>query len=289
MRLRRLRLGAGSLLRATAMDRLSMLGQRIFWGRHYLRAVNYHDVPPSCSANFERQLAYYKRHFSPAGLDDLDRFFTTGRWHQRKPGLILAFDDGLRFHHDVAAPLLEQYGFVGWFFVPPAFAQAPPQGQKEFARKHKIQFAPENSDRIAMSSEEVRDLAQRHVVGCHTLTHSRLCEGTPENQLADEVVASKALLERWLGKEVVTFCWVGGEESSYSACAARAIQAAGFRYAFMTNAGAIRPGHEPMQLQRVNIEADWPLSLLCFQLCGAVDAAYTLKRRRVNRVTRLRA
>ena len=53
----------------------------------------------------------------------------------------------------------------------------------------------------------------------------------------------------------------------------------------MSNNKIILPGVNRFQLQRTNIEADWPLSLVKFYLSGIMDIIYTGKRNRVNRIT----
>ena len=81
-----------------------------------------------------------------------------------------------------------------------------------------------------------------------------------------------------------TFCWCGGEEDTYTKEAAELIRAH-YAYAFMTNSDLIRPDTDPYHLQRTNIEARWPLSLVKFQLCGIMDNRYLPKRNRVNQIT----
>jgi phage replication-related protein YjqB (UPF0714/DUF867 family) len=88
-----------------------------------------------------------------------------------------------------------------------------------------------------------------------------------------------------LQREVDSFCWVGGEERSYSAAAARLIRTCGYRYAFMTNSSLVRPATSPPQIQRTNIEVSWSLEIVEFQLSGIVDLLYLRKRLRVNRMT----
>lgn len=87
-----------------------------------LRAVNYHDVPARLAEPFEEQLRFFARHFVPVGPRELGELLAD-RWPHRKPGLLITFDDGLRSHAEVAAPLLERHGFPGWFFVPAAFPE----------------------------------------------------------------------------------------------------------------------------------------------------------------------
>ncbi len=95
----------------------------------YIRAINYHGVSEDTAGNFERQLAYYAERFTAVSLADLDRFFHLQHWDKKRPGLIISFDDGLSSNYSVAAPLLEKYGFHGWFFVPVDFVAAPPSEQ----------------------------------------------------------------------------------------------------------------------------------------------------------------
>lgn len=275
---------------ARSMDRLglaalSLAAQRRLLSPH-VRALNYHDVPPSRAEPFEAQVRFYAERFVPVGPDELAALLR-GDWKHGRPGLLISFDDGLRSHADVAAPILERHGFPGWFFPPIGFVDEPPGRQPEWARAHQISAAPEYPDpRVALSWDDVRRLDRRHVVGCHTWDHTRLAASVPLAQLAHEIVDAKRRLEQELGHEVGSFCWVGGEEASYSAEAARLVREAGFRFGFMTNNALVRPGCDPFQIQRTNVEAHDPPEVLAFQLSGAMDLLYAGKRRRVNALTR---
>ena len=250
----------------------------------FIRAINYHDVPSHESARFESQLRYYCEHFSPVSLDDL-LAFQNGIWTADKPGLILSFDDGFRSSYEIAAPLLDEYGFTGWFFISPGFLDIPIQQQREKARDATLvsrQYA-KNDERVFLTWDQVKELDKRHVIGCHTLTHRRLRSGLSAQTLHQEIVHSKEILEHQLGHEVPVFAWVGGEEASYSHQAARIIEEAGFRVAFLTNNSLIRPGQDLLSLDRTNVESSFPLPLVRFQLSGAMDLLYSRKRSRVAR------
>lgn len=254
--------------------------------RPYARAVNYHDVPPSLAGAFEEQLRFYRKHFVSMGPRDL-RELLAGCWEHDKPGLILSFDDGLRSHAEVVAPALEELGLTGWFMVPVGFVDTPIEAQRRYARDHQIQAETfDGEDRIAMSWDELRQLDGRHVVGCHTYDHVRLAADLTEPELQRQIGAAKVRLEEGLGRPVKVFAWVGGEEWSYSSSAAEHIRNAGFEHGFMTNNAPIRPGSDPLQLQRTNVEAHDPDALLRFSLSGCLDLYYTPKRKRVNRLTR---
>ena len=87
------------------------------------------------------------------------------------------------------------------------------------------------------------------------------------------------------GTEINLFCWCGGEEETYTQKAAELIRSAGYTYAFMTNSEVIRPDTNRFQMDRSNIEASWPISLVKFQICGLMDYRFSGKRRRVHKLT----
>jgi peptidoglycan/xylan/chitin deacetylase (PgdA/CDA1 family) len=255
----------------------------------YIRAINYHGVSGETADNFELQLAYYAEHFTAVTLADLNNFFLTKRWGKKRPGLIISFDDGLSSNYSVAAPLLDKHGFNGWFFVPVDFVSTPPSEQMRFARNHMISpdGTSSKAERAAMSWDELRDLDRRgHVIGCHTRSHLRMLQKLSESVLENEICASKTVLEEKLGHVCDCYAWVGGEEWSYTAGAARMIRKAGYKYSFTTNALPITSNRDPRQLGRNNIESSWPLSMASFELSGFQDLRYTPKRRRVARVIR---
>jgi peptidoglycan/xylan/chitin deacetylase (PgdA/CDA1 family) len=133
--------------------------------------------------------------------------------------------------------------------------------------------------------EGLRRLDRNHVIGCHTFSHRRLETSLTGEDLAWEIHESKRQLEEWLERPVDVFAWVGGEEWTYSAAAAEAIRQAGFRISFMTNSAPLRPGDDLLQIQRTNIEANFPPAIMRFGLSGFFDLTYGRKRRRVNRLT----
>lgn len=252
----------------------------------YIRAINYHGTPVDTAGQFERQLAFYARHFSSVSLQDLEAFLDGRRWDKVRPGLIISFDDGLYSNYAVAAPLLEKHGFRGWFFIPVDFVAVEPSEQRRFAETHQIRLdgtvSPDG--RVAMSWAELRDLHRRnHVIGCHTRTHRRMSPGLPDAVLEYEICAGKALLEESLGSTCDCYCWVGGEEWTYTADAARAIRSAGYRYSFTTNSFPVTRAANGHRLDRSNVESEWSLARASFELCGLQDVRSTPARRRVAR------
>lgn len=251
----------------------------------YARALNYHDVPLHQASAFEEQLRFFSTQFVSIGVEELVAL-QSGLWQEEKPGLILSFDDGLRSHAEVVAPLLEKYGFTGWFMVPAGFVDVPEAAQRRYAAEHHIHFDPAfDEERIALSWEDLKRLDERHVVGCHTFHHRRLADTLSDEELDYEILRAKQQLEGGLGHAISVFAWVGGEEWSYSRRAAETIRKAGYTVSFMTNNATIRPGCNLLQIQRTNLEAHYPRALVGLGLSGFLDAYYTPKRRRVNRLT----
>jgi peptidoglycan/xylan/chitin deacetylase (PgdA/CDA1 family) len=281
--------GLASAFATTGLSAAGLrLQSRLLWP--WARALNYHDVPAPLAGRFEEQLRFFSRHFVPVGPRELAELHA-GRWPHAKPGLLLTFDDGLRSHADVVAPLLEAHGFCGWFNVPVGFVETPAAEQQAFARAHRIGFeAPARPDeRIALSWRDLERIDARHEICCHGWNHRRLSAQLGPQDLELEIDGAKQRLEKALGHEVRAFAWIGGEEWAYSRAAAERIRAAGFEISFMTNNAVIRPHEELLQVQRTNVEAHFDPALLRLCLSGLYDLLYLPKRRRVNRLTAARA
>jgi peptidoglycan/xylan/chitin deacetylase (PgdA/CDA1 family) len=277
------------LLMARALDalgltRLGIVLQRSCFSPH-IRILYYHDVAPSQRDAFEAQLVMLRQYYEPASREDLRELLARGRWRHRKPGIIITFDDGLRSSLEVIAPALEKHGFQGWFFVPIGLITMPVPEQPQSADRQLVTHANDvlHDPRVFLSTEQLRELGRRHVIGCHTINHVRLSDSLSPATLDAEILHAKQLLETALGQSVDSFAWVGGEEWAYSRGAAQRVESA-FRYAFTTNTRPVRPTTSPLELDRTHLEADNPLWLVRFQLSGIMDLRHAPKRRRVAKL-----
>lgn len=272
-----------NFLRLTGLERLLFTQQQWRSPRGFIRGVNYHSTPPESAALLEQQLRFYQSNYSSVSLEELKRFFDMGRWFKSKPGLIISFDDATHNNYSVAAPLLEKYGFVGWFFVVPDFCDTPLSEQVAFAREHQICKAePLEDGRVALSWEEVKKLGQQHIIGNHTRSHRRFWPTVSKDQMIAEIVEGKRILEERVGRNIDVFCWVGGETDTYNEQAMRLIREAGYSFAFTTIPLLLGPKTHPLMLGRSNVEANWPMRIVKFQLSGAMDLLYLRKRRQVH-------
>jgi len=267
---------------------LVALFARLFNQHGTIRIVNYHDVAPDEIAQFEKHLEFFQRNFYKVSMDDFENFLNGTMTKHNKPGLLLSFDDGLRSHFEVVAPLLQKWGFSGLFLVPSEFLQVPRDEQMKYIERHRIDSKAIThkypDGRVSMTIDEVRLLAKTHGVVCHTHSHRRLGRGISLSAAEYEIKHSKETLERMTGVEIKGFGWVGGELLSYSAEAASIIKRLKFRYALITKAGLNNKKTRRLELRRSSLDAFWPVSLVSFHLCGLFDLLYWSQKLKISRV-----
>lgn len=199
----------------------------------FLRVVNYHNTRLCDAARFEREIAAFAAHFVPVTRELLDEFFATRRWPSDKPGLIPALYEGWRTHYDVYAPILEKYGFRGWFYVPAFFPDVPVPEQIAFCKPHGLRlFGREDypDGRVCMNWDELRRLAEKHEICCHSGNHVPLPPPTDTAALRREIVESKRHMEARLGHEVAVFCSRSGESYADAPYTHPYFREAGYRY-----------------------------------------------------------
>lgn len=212
-------------------EAVEMMGRLAAGG--YIRVVNYHNTKIRDTARFEAEIAYFAKHFSPVRIADLDAFFATRRWHKEKPGLIPAVYEGYRNHHDVIFPILEKYGFTGWFYVPSFFLDVPADQQVDFCKGHRLRSTAEDEypdGRYAFTWDELRAVAKNHEVCCHTGTHFNLDEASTDAEMRREIIDSKKRLEAEIDRPVDVFCWLGGKEYHEYPKSHPYLAEAGYRY-----------------------------------------------------------
>lgn len=187
-----------TVLQHAALDSRTLEMARYLINNAYIRVVNYHNTREKDMARFEKEIAYFAEHFSPVTVADMDEFFRTRKWPKEKPGLIPAIFEGWRTHYDVMAAVLDKYGFTGWFYVPSFFMDVPVNQQAAFVPSHGLRLtaAEDYPDgRYAMTRQEVRQLAEKHEICCHTGSHFRIEKDTSEEDMYREIVESKQRLE----------------------------------------------------------------------------------------------
>lgn len=224
--------GPGAALPDTASPTLREVVAGMADGRA-IRAVNFHATPRYREAEFRRQIAAYAETFEPVTGENFAAA-VAGDWPHARPGLMPILFEGFRDNYDVMLPILEEYGFTGWFFVPSAFPGLPAGEQREYAAAHELDPPAQDEylgERIAITWDEARDISRRgHMFACHSRNHSKVAPDTPLDVLHDEIVTAKAEMEAGLGHPVDIFCWLGAAAVGVNADADRLLLEAGFRY-----------------------------------------------------------
>jgi len=248
-----------------------------------LRAVCYHVTLAASKDNLVRQLDYFAAHYECIDEQKLERFLD-GSLQHTKPLLIISFDDGMFDNYEVAAPLLEARGLIGWFLIPAGLPAVPEAEQRQFCLNHGISLPEAIQPPIAMNWTEIQDLALRgHVIGCHTQSHMRMIGEIDDATIHREIFAAKQSIEAHLGKRVASFAWVGGEPHTYNKKAYNALVDAGFSYIFSTQSAIFKKTEEPVQrpvvIHRTVLDADMPYLVFRAKLGGLSDFLHRKRRR----------
>lgn len=198
-----------------------------------LRVVNYHNTPRARAAQYDAEFAALAAQYAPVREDDLDRWLDSGRWPHDRPGVIPAFYNGYRNNFDVARPLLEKHGLVGWFFAVTAYSSCPPRDQPAFTATRTLATVPQDYDdpRSALSWDELRALDGPHVVASHTRNHTVVGMDDPA-RLEDEIVGAQDDFRRELGHPVRSFAWLFGGRYGDHPLADAAVDRAGYGFLF---------------------------------------------------------
>lgn len=198
-----------------------------------LRVVNYHLTPASRADQYDREFGALAAKYSAVREDDLAIYLSTGVWPMDRPGVLPVFYNGYRNNYDVARPLLENHGLVGWFMAVTAYSSCPADQQETFAQTHTLATAPGEYDdgRSALSWEELRDLDGPHVVASHTRNHSRV--GLDNPVIAEsEIVGAQEDFIRELGHPVRAFAWLHGGRYGHDVMADAMVDRAGYDFLF---------------------------------------------------------
>lgn len=197
-----------------------------------LRVVNYHNTPRSGRDALRQELTAYAAAFDTVSLAELDAFFATGSWESDRPGFIPVFYEGYRNSYDVAGAVCDELGLHAWFAICTGFVECAPAEQELFARSHFIGLVAEErgTDRLALTWDEIGDLAQRHTVYPHTSSHAGIADVVTDDDVEREITRPKQLMDAHTGQSAASFAWLHGSPFGGSPVHDDALRAAGYRY-----------------------------------------------------------
>lgn len=186
--------------------------------------------------NFERQIAFLKKHFQFITLDHVTAYIQ-GKQSFSKPAVALTFDDGYQDVYKTIAPLLIKNKIPATFFVMSDLAHS---NRKELANKKQL-----------MTFKELKELQrQGFTIGCHSATHANLSITTTD--LQKEIRLSKKNLEKLFGTRIPYFAYPKG---IYNAQVIAEVKRSEFNAAFAFEAGFIKRNTNLYIIPRMPV--DW--------------------------------
>ena len=200
-----------------------------------------HDPYGNCvsAAAFEAHLAWLRRRgYHDLTLSDLGLALLGEARLPRRP-VVITFDDGYRDNHDVALPLLRQYGFRATVFLVSGAIGADSRFDAAFG------YEP-----VPMLDAKQVHAMQRAGIefGSHSVSHPASLEDLEDGSLEDELRRSRADLEVLLDTPVTAFSY---PHSRAGARVERAVASAGYRFA----CAGVGTRFDPLWISRVATRA----------------------------------
>ncbi len=201
---------------------------------------------------FESQMRYlHDAGYRTLALSELDAFMNGAPMPERS--VVITFDDGWKSQLR-ALPVLRKYNHKAAFFIFPDGGIAPERQKRGNYMKWSDLRAISNDPNFEI---QAHSMTHPYVRSSNLVTWVR--GDTPGRDHKDalfELVESKAILERELGKPVDYFAWPGGW---YNKALIEMAKQAGYRALFTAEAGGVRPGRDVYRTYRFMVNGACPL------------------------------
>lgn len=209
---------------------------------------------------FERQMAWLAESRLAISLEQLGAFLT-GAADLPTDVVLVTVDDGNPCLLSRALPIAARHGVPLVAFVPAG----------ELAASAADRGAALDSPDARLTSTELRELAAGGVViGSHALTHRSVAR-LPADAQREEVGRSRTVLQEVTGRPIEAFAYPFGTRADYDAATTAALAAAGYRFGFTSQHGAVTPGTDPLMLPRVKVEGGEGLWMFRAIVRGGMD------------------
>ena len=254
-------------------------------GRGNLRALIYHDIPPRHVSRFREQMQYINRTYRVLDYAAFCEELEVGS-RERRPGVLVTFDDGFASNLFVAETVLKPLGIRAVFFVVPEFVNCRTRDEQEqFIATNmcpglKGKAIPEHLQ--PMDWADLRALqSQGHTIGAHTCTHARLSLLTTHAELESEILNAADMIEAELGRKIEAFAYPFGNAASIIS---EALSIAGHRYRciFSGVRGNITPSVSRLAIRREAVAPYAPSGYLGFLIEGGLSLYYVGERRQLD-------
>jgi peptidoglycan/xylan/chitin deacetylase (PgdA/CDA1 family)/SAM-dependent methyltransferase/GT2 family glycosyltransferase len=202
--------------------------------------------------------ALYQAGYRTIGIGDWIRAIEQDEPLTGKP-IILTFDDGYRDFLTDAMPLLRVHGFSATIFLVAERIGGVAGWDAEYGESASL-----------LSWDEVRALQEAGIhFGCHSSLHGPLT-GMNFNELTEDTVRARAILEEGLGTPVTTLAYPYGLVNEF---VRQIVADLGFRAAFTCEPGVSRPGDDLLRLRRIEVPGRCTPERLVSQVNQALEEA----------------
>lgn len=191
---------------------------------------------------FEQHLKYLKeKNYQTITFKELLNNKYKNRFDKGKKYVILTFDDGYEDNYKYAFPLLKKYNFKCVIYLVSDLkynkwdVDNPTNPEKKFP---------------LMNLEMIKEMEKYGIeFGGHTKTHPRLSK-IPLEEAANEILESKATLEKKLNHELISFAYPYGDLNEK---VKQIVAHAGYHFAVATDSGDICFSKDLYQIRRIGI------------------------------------
>lgn len=199
-------------------------------------------VTPEC---FESHLKFLKEHYDVIPLSVLSERLMAGTLKGNEAAV--TFDDGYNDNLINALPLLEKYNVPSTIFI--TTGSLGERASFEWDMGYK-----ELDRAIFLNEKEIILLANHPLIeiGAHTVTHPSLANIPPERQ-KEEIIESRAVLERITGKNIKSFAYPFGGAYDINNLSRKIIEKAGFDFAYSNIQSLAVSTNNRFCIPRINI------------------------------------
>lgn len=233
-----------------------------------VRVLTYHrfgesEYDPFCvsARHFEQQMAYLAEHKLAISYADFENYLE-GKLSLSRNVVLVTVDDGFQSLHSIALPILKQHAIPAVAFVTPGLIRDAGV----------LPGQPGTQPEPYLDWEEIMVLADNNIaIGSHSLTHQSL-GSLDENEVIEEAVQSRRVLENRLSRPVHTFAYPFGTKADFNDQTARILREAGYSCAFTSQHGAVNEQLNPYMLPRVKVEGGEAIWVFRSLVKGGLDA-----------------
>lgn len=186
---------------------------------------------------FEQHMKYLKeKGFETITFKEISK---VNRLDRKKKYVILTFDDGYEDNYTLLFPILRKYNFKAVIFLVSSLDYNAWDSDKSSEPKLSL-----------LKTEQILEMQEYGIeFGSHTKTHPSLPDISLE-EAKSEIFESKSLLEKKLGKSVISFAYPYGNLNSNIK---QLVKEAGYQYGVATDSGPLVFNEDLYQIRRIAV------------------------------------